>query len=178
LAYFDELRKSMTYLGKDERVFILGQAVGVPGTAMFNTLSEIDKEQILEMPVTEELQMGMAIGLALEGWVPVSIYPRWNFLLLAMNSLANHLDKLSELSNGRYKAKVIIRTSIGSERPLHPQYQHVGDFTDAFRLICKNIEIVRLEEPEEIFPAYEQALTRDDGKSTILVEFGDYYNEK
>ena len=28
------------------------------------------------------------------------------------------------------------------------------------------------------FPSYEKALNRTDGRSTILVEFGDYYNEK
>ena len=66
----------------------------------------------------------------------------------------------------------------GAERPLHPQFQHVGDFTDAFRLMCKNIEVIRLDEPEHIFPAYEKALTRTDGKSTIIVEYGDYYSEK
>ena len=61
---------------------------------------------------------------------------------------------------------------------LHPQFQHVGDYTEAFRLMCPNIEIIRLEEPEDIFPAYQKALTREDGKSTILVEYGDYYSEK
>ena len=74
--------------------------------------------------------------------------------------------------------KVIIRTSIGSQRPLHPQHQHVGDFTDAYSSMCKNIEFIRLDEPEQIFEAYKKAYTRTDGKSTILVEWGDYYNEK
>jgi hypothetical protein len=44
--------------------------------------------------------------------------------------------------------------------------------------MCCNIEVIRLDEPEEIFPAYEKALRRSDGKSTLLVEWGDYYNEK
>ena len=82
------------------------------------------------------------------------------------------------ISNNGYKTKVIIRTSIGSERPLHPQYQHVGDFTDAFRLILKNVDVVRLEEPEEILPAYKEAYEHVDGRSTLIVEYGDYYNEK
>jgi hypothetical protein len=82
------------------------------------------------------------------------------------------------MSNGGYKPKVIIRTGIGSERPLHPQHQHVGDFTEAFRLMCGNIEVIRLENPEDIMPAYTKALRREDGKSTIVVEYGDYYNEK
>ncbi len=82
------------------------------------------------------------------------------------------------MSNGGYQPKVIIRTGIGSKRPLHPQHQHVGDFTDAFRLMCQNIEVIRLDEPEHIFPAYKKALERTDGRSTIVVEYGDYYNEK
>jgi hypothetical protein len=77
-----------------------------------------------------------------------------------------------------FKTKAILRTGIGSERPLHPQHQHIGDFTDAFCLMLKNIEVIRLDEPEMIFPAYEKALNRTDGKSTILVEWGDFYSEK
>jgi hypothetical protein len=82
------------------------------------------------------------------------------------------------MSNGGYKSKAIVRTGIGAQRPLHPQHQHVGDFTEAIRMMCSTIEIIRLEEPKDIFQAYEWALLRDDGRSTIIVEYGDYYNEK
>ena len=178
MKYFDELCRAMEFLARDQRTMFLGQAVACPGTAMTNTLKNVAKDKLLELPVTEDLQMGMSTGLALTGVVPVSIYPRWNFLLCAVSQLVSHLDKLPAMSNGGYQPKVIVRTGIGSERPLHPQFQHVGDFTDAFRLMCKNIEIIRLDEPEHIFPAYQKALERTDGKSTIIVEYGDYYSEK
>jgi len=178
MKYFDELCRAMEYLAQDERVMFLGQAVEVPGTAMSNTLKNVAREKLLEMPVAEEMQMGITTGLALAGHVPVSIYPRWNFLLLAVNQLVNHLDKIPLMSQNGYQPRVIIRTGIGSERPLHPQHQHVGDFTEAFRLMCPHMEVIRLEEPEDIFPAYEKALTRNDGKNTILVEYGDFYGEK
>ena len=168
----------MEMIAQDERSFFIGQAVACPGTAMTTTLKNVPREKLLELPVAEEMQMGMSIGLALAGHIPVSIFPRWNFLLVGTNQLVNHLDKLSIMSNGGYQPKVIIRTGIGSVRPMHPQFQHVGDYTEAFRLMCPNVEIIRLEEPEDIFPAYKKALEREDGKSTILVEYGDYYNEK
>ena len=170
--------RAMEFLAQDERVLFMGQAVAAAGTAMSNTLKNVSKEKLLEMPVTEELQLGMATGMALAGQIPVSVYPRWNFLLLAVSQLVNHLDKLSVMSNGGYQPKVIVRTGIGSERPLHPQFQHIGDYTEAFRLMCINTEIIRLDEPEDIFPAYKKALERTDGKSTVVVEYGDYYNEK
>lgn len=178
MKYFDELKRSMEFLAADPRVLFLGQAVACPGTAMSNTLADVPLDKRLELPVDEEMQMGMANGLALAGHVPVSIFPRWNFLLLAMNQIVNHLDKFPLMSNGRCRPKVIIRAGIGSERPLHPQHQHIGDYTEALRSMCNNIEVIRLEEPQDVFPAYVKALQRTDGKSTLVVEYGDYYNEK
>ncbi len=168
----------MNYLSENKKTIFIGQAVEVPGTAMSNTLKEIDKKKLLELPVAEEMQMGMTTGLALDGNIPVSIFPRWNFLLLAMNQLINHLDKVNVMSNNLFEVKAIIRTGVGSQRPLHPQHQHIGDFTDAVRKMCSSIEVISLNDPEIIFPSYEKALNRTDGRSTILVEFGDYYNEK
>ena len=168
----------MEWLAGQEDTVFLGQAVADPGTAMSNTLKDVERNKLIELPIAEDMQMGMSIGLALDGFVPVSIYPRWNFLLLATNQLVNHLDRFSKITNSRAVPKVIIRTSIGSERPLHPQHQHIGDFTEAIQKMCTTIEVIRLEEPEDIFPAYEKALSRDDGRNTILVEYGDYYNEK
>jgi pyruvate/2-oxoglutarate/acetoin dehydrogenase E1 component len=176
LKYFDELKAAMEMLSNDSRVMFMGQAVEYAGTAMTNTLKDVPKEQLLEMPVFEDTQMGMTLGLALAGFIPVSIYPRWNFLICATNQLVNHVDKITMMSD--FKPRIIIRTSVGSERPLHPQHQHVGDYTDAFRLLCENIDVIRLEEPEDIVPAYAKAYERKDGKATILVEYGDYYNEK
>ena len=178
MKYFDELKKSMNYLAASEKTIFIGQAVEVPGTSMTNTLKEINPKKLLELPVAEEMQMGITTGLALDGNIPISIFPRWNFVLLAMNQLINHLDKVNIMSNNGFKTKAIIRTGVGSQKPLHPQYQHIGDFTDMVRKMCSSLDVIQLNEPEDIFPSYEKALNRDDGRSTILVEFGDYHNEK
>jgi|TARA_B100001971_G_scaffold114329_1_gene105255 pyruvate/2-oxoglutarate/acetoin dehydrogenase E1 component len=176
--YFQALSDAMTWLAEQGDTVFLGQAVEVPGTAMSNTLQQVDKAKLIEMPVAEEMQMGVSIGLAMAGTVPVSIFPRWNFLLLAVNQLVNHLDRMPKISNGGFSPKVIIRTSVGAERPLHPQHQHVGDFTDPFKAMLENIEVIRLQESEQIVNSYKRAYEREDGRSTILVEYGDYYNEK
>jgi pyruvate/2-oxoglutarate/acetoin dehydrogenase E1 component len=178
VKYFEELKRSMNFLAQDPRTIFLGQAVAVEGTTMSNTLKDVPSDRLLELPVAEEMQMGMTAGLALTGLVPVSIFPRWNFLLCAINQLVNHLDKIQVMSNGGYKTKAIIRTGIGSQRPLHPQHQHVGDYAEALRDMCTTIDVIRLDEPSDIFPAYQKALWREDGRSTILVEYGDYYGEK
>lgn len=176
--YFDELEKSMKYLGLKKNIIFIGQAVEYPGTAMSNTLKNVSKDKLLELPVAEEMQMGMTLGLAMGGNIPVSIFPRWNFLLYAVNQLINHVDKFKVMAGSKIKPKIIIRTSIGSQRPLHPQFQHIGDYSEAFKKMTTTIEIIKLREPKDIFPAYRKAFLRKDGKNTILVEYGDYYNEK
>ncbi len=95
MKYFDELKRAMDMLAGDPRVIFMGQAVEYAGTAMSNTLKDVPKEQLLEMPVFEDTQMGMTLGLALAGYIPVSIYPRWNFLVCATNQLVNHVQELS-----------------------------------------------------------------------------------
>ena len=176
--YFDELKRAMNYLGSQKKTIFIGQAVEVPGTAMSNTLLEVPKNKLLELPVAEEMQMGMTLGLAMDGNVPISIFPRWNFLLYGINQLINHIDKYNVMVGKENDIKVIIRTGIGSQRPLHPQHQHIGDFTESIEKMCTTIDIIKLVEPEDIFPAYEKAFNRKDGRNTIIVEYGDFYSEK
>ena len=168
----------MNYLGAQKNTIFIGQAVEMPGTSMSNTLSQIDKNKLMELPVAEEMQMGASLGLAMEGYIPISIFPRWNFLLYGVNQLINHIDKFQVMNGKKIKPKIIIRTSVGSQRPLHPQYQHVGDFTEGFKKMSSTLEIINLREAKNIFPSYKKAYSRKDNKCTILVEHGDFYSEK
>ena len=139
---------------------------------------DIEKTKRVELPVFEDTQLGMSIGMSLAGKKVISIFPRWNFLLCATNQLVSHLDKLPIISEGKVTPNILIRTAVGSQRPLFPGYQHIGNMSSAFREMLSNVEIIELFEPEDIFPAYKKAFERNDGKSTILVEFQDFYNEK
>ena len=175
--YIDELTRSMEYLGKFDNTIFVGQSVEVSGTAMRNTLLNIDDNKLVEMPVDEDFQMGLATGMALTGLIPISIFPRWNFLILATNQIVNHLDKLKEITQSKNPGKVIIRTGIGSVIPLHPGPQHTGDFTEAFKLMCPNLNIVRLDKTSVIFDEYQKAYERSDGVSSLLIEWSDKYND-
>ena len=81
------------------------------------------------------------------------------------------------MSLGKLKAKVIIRTSIGSKKPLNGGPQHTQDHTIALKKMLKNIEVVKLKKTNQIFKSYKKALKRKDMKSTLLIEYGDYYNK-
>jgi pyruvate/2-oxoglutarate/acetoin dehydrogenase E1 component len=175
--YMDEITRAMEYLGSQDDTIFMGQSVEVAGTAMRNSLLNVNPKRLLELPVEEDFQMGLSIGMALNGTVPISIFPRWNFLLLATNQIINHLDKLQDLTQTETPGKVIIRTGIGSENPLHPGPQHTGDFTAAFKLMCQRINVIRLDSADLIFDEYQKAYERTDGVSSLLIEWSDKYND-
>ena len=178
MGYKDELIRSMEWLAKKKKTIFLGQSIKYSGNAIYNTLKTISDDKKIEVPVVEELQMGMSTGLALDGYVPITCYPRFDFLLLACNQLVNHLDKINYMSKGAMKPKVIIRTSIGARKPLDGGIQHTQDHTEAFKKLLKNINVVSLIEPNEIFSAFKLAYERKDSKSTLIIERGDFYNQK
>lgn len=165
LIYKDELSEAMKDLAFDERVMFIGQGVEYPGTFMSTTLEGVPDGKKLEFPVAEETQLGVSIGLSLVGFIPITIYPRFNFLLCAMNQLVNHLDKM--------QPHVIVRVGVGSTKPLDPGSQHKGDMTEGFRLLMPNTPIIKLDSVESIIPEYRKALNRNG--PTILVEIADLY---
>lgn len=172
MRYKEEIIKAMSILAENSKVLFVGQNVAYPGSIIYPTLEHIPKEKKLEFPVAEEMQLGFCIGLALSGdYLPVCIYPRFDFLLLAANQLVNHLDKIEEMSHGQFKPKVIIRTCIGSKKPLNPGPQHCQDHTEALKALLTNVEVVKLTEAEEILPAYKQALGSE--RSSIIIELSE-----
>ena len=94
LKYKKELIRSMSFLAKNKKTIFIGQSVNYSGNAIFNTLSHIPKNKKIELPVFEEVQLGLSTGLALNGFIPITCFPRFDFLILAMNQLVNHLDKM------------------------------------------------------------------------------------
>lgn len=137
-----DLRKALEWLAKKPDVLFVGQGVGVcGGTRMSALFDGVPPEKRWEFPVAEELQCGVALGLSLEGFVPVAVFPRMNFLLRAMDQLVNHLDRLPLYSD--YRPRVIVLTSC-VRGALDAGPQHSDDLTDVLGLLLKTVTVHRL----------------------------------
>ncbi len=179
VSYFEEVRKGMKLLADDARTLFLGQSVRYESNAMFRTLEWeggkpiVPMDRRIELPVIEDFQMGLCIGMALQGYIPVSIFPRWDFLLLATNQLVNHLDKIPLTSY--YTPKVIIRTSVGASFPFSSGAQQSGDYAAAFRLMLKTVEVIELNSRFDVLKGYKHALAMNG--SCLVIERMDLYND-
>ena len=168
----------MKWLGEKDDTVFLGQACKVSGHAISSTLGEVPEEKRIELPVFEEMQMGISTGMALDGFVPVTMFPRFDFFILACNQLVNHLDKMRDMSKGEMTPRVIIRVAVGTKTPIDAGPQHTQNHTEAFRKMLTEVNVVEILEPEDVFPAFKEAYEMSDSKSTLIIEHGEYYGTK
>lgn len=148
----------MSALAEQPNVIFLGQGVLFGGVATHDAISHLDREIRIELPVSEELQLGVSIGLALQGFLPISVFPRVNFLWRAADQLINHLDKLEQMSQGQFRPKLIIRTRIGSTEPLNAGPQHTGNPVNALKGLIPNVELIDIWQKQDILQAYQRAV--------------------
>lgn len=156
----------MGLLAEHPQTLFIGQAVKYDGQAAFQTFSKVPMERRIEMPVIENTQLGICTGFALEHFIPICFYPRIDFLLLAMDQLVNHLDKMPLMSG--FKPKVIIRTAVGRSSPLNPGPQHTQNHTHALRQMLQTVDVHELFKADYIVPTYQKALESE--RSCIVVE--------
>lgn len=163
-------KKTMEYMAEKDDVVFIGQNLLEPKHQMTDDFVDINPSKIIEFPVAEEMQMGVSIGLALEGKVVVSVYPRFDFLILATNQIVNHLDKLNHLYRSGCPGRVIIRTSVGGRTPLDAGPQHTQDHTGAFKLMCPQLNIKKVDKSnlESYKNGYRAAYLLS--KNSIIIE--------
>ena len=62
--YKDALTDAMTFLGEKDNTVFIGQQIVYAGNPMSTTLGNVSKDKMIELPVMEETQMGMSMGIA------------------------------------------------------------------------------------------------------------------
>ena len=172
MTYKDRLCESMRLLARDKKRVFIGYNVLHGGRAN-GTLNDIPDSQLIETPVAENLVLGLAIGMAIDGWKPVVWIERFDFMLNASDAIVNHLDKLTEISAGEFSPAVIIRTCVGgSKNPLFSGPTHTQDLTESFSPMV-GFNVHPLKTPGAVISNYILAAQSD--QSWMMVEYRDLY---
>lgn len=164
LSYKDAMQLCMTELGHAGAIFI-GYNVR-NGNAM-GTLAGVNDKQKLETPVAENLMSGLAIGLSFEGFIPVVYFERHDFLLVAMDAIGNHIDKIERVSHGEFKVPVIIRAVTADAGPFYSGPTHSQDFTSVLKELV-DFSVIDPKSGEEVIQTFRTAINSN--KPVIVVE--------
>jgi pyruvate/2-oxoglutarate/acetoin dehydrogenase E1 component len=174
MNYQQAIKKEMEKLSRDKKVVFLGYNI-VNGSQAYGTLKDVPKEKCIEMPVAENLMVGMAIGMALEGLKPVIFFERHDFMLIALDALLNHADKIENMSKGQFKCPMIIRAPVGGTQPLNPGPQHTQDFTRIFKQMF-HFPVYCIKSIKDVEKYYK--IAEKFQQPVMLIEYKDLYSKK
>lgn len=117
ISYCEALNEAMFQeMERDPAVFVYG--IGVPDHKRIfgSTARLVEKfgpERCFDTPLSEDAMTGFGLGAAINGMRPIHIHGRIDFLLLAMNQLANMVSSYRYTSAGKLKVPLVIRAIIG-----------------------------------------------------------------
>ena len=118
LSYAEAIREALRQeMQRDERVFIIGEDVGVYGGAFGVTLGlveEFGEERVIDTPISELGIAGAITGAALTGMRPVGEIMFMDFTTLAAEQLVNQAAKIRFMFGGKVKVPFVLRTPAGS----------------------------------------------------------------
>jgi len=115
-ALREGLREEMA---RDERVFCIGEDIGIPGgwggafTVTLGLEQEF-RERLIDTPISENGFIGVALGTALMGMRPVADVQYGDFLLCAMDQIVNQIAKMRYMSGGRVSVPLVLRAPVGA----------------------------------------------------------------
>ena len=117
ISYCEALNEAMAQeMGRDSSVFVYG--IGVPDhkRVFGSTAGLVEKfgpERCFDTPLCEDSMTGFGLGAAINGMRPIHVHIRVDFLLLAMNQLANMVSSYRYVSGGKLSVPMVIRAVIG-----------------------------------------------------------------
>ena len=165
MKYREHIAEEMGWLAGQRHSVFTGEGI-INAGRMYNTLDMVPLRKCIEYPIAENLIASSAIGLALEGFRPIVVFQRMDFMLIAADAIINHMALIPQMSGGKVKLPIVIRAIIGSrDRRFDVGPQHNHDFTHIFEPYLATIKY----EPG----AYKGAYMSD--QPTLVIEDKDKY---
>jgi pyruvate/2-oxoglutarate/acetoin dehydrogenase E1 component len=128
LRYREALNQALKEeLARDERVFIIGEDIGVFQGAFKVTeglLEAFGEKRVRDTPISENTIVGVGVGAAMTGLRPIVELMTVNFSLLAMDQIVNHMAAIPYMFNGQVTVPMVVRMPQGAGHQLGPTHSH------------------------------------------------------
>jgi pyruvate dehydrogenase E1 component beta subunit len=161
---------------RDEKVFILGEEVGVWGGTYAVTKGFYDhfgEKRVRDTPIAEAAIIGAAIGAAMVGLRPVAELMTINFAFVAMDHIVNEAPKLHTMFGGQIKVPMVIRTAGGGGRQLGATHSQTPDVIFAH---FPGLKVVSPGTPADAKGLLKTAIRSDD--PVMFIEHAAMYQVK
>lgn len=118
MSYAEAIRDALDIaLEADDRVFLMGEDIGVYGGAFQVTGDLVHKygeDRVVDTPISELGGAGVAVGAALNGMRPILEFQFSDFAALALEQIVNQAAKIRYMLGGAVSVPVVMRFPAGS----------------------------------------------------------------
>ena len=118
LTYAQAIQEALAIaMEADDRVFLMGEDVGVYGGAFQVTgdlVNRFGADRVIDTPISELGGAGVAVGAALTGMRPIFELQFSDFVTLAMEQIVNQAAKLRFMLGGSVSVPMVVRLPSGS----------------------------------------------------------------
>jgi pyruvate dehydrogenase E1 component beta subunit len=138
-------------MADDDAVLVLGEDVGVNGGVFRATDGLFDRfggDRVVDLPLSEALFAGLAVGLGAQGFRPVVEYQFMGFMYPAIDQLVNHAARLRHRTRGRLSCPIVLRTPYGAG--VHAP-EHHSESTEALFAHIPGIRVVIPSSPRTAY---------------------------
>jgi 2-oxoisovalerate dehydrogenase E1 component beta subunit len=133
----------------DDRVILLGEDVGARGGVFRISdgwLDEFGESRIIDTPLAESGIVGIAIGMALHGLLPVAEIQFADFIHPAFDQIVSEAARIRYRSNGDFGVPLVIRTPCGGG--IHGALYH-SQSIEAFYAHVPGLKVVMPSTPSD-----------------------------
>lgn len=137
MQYCEAILAGFEYvMERDKKCLTIGQGLWSPwyvGRSMDGLDKKFGVHRVIDTPVSEQATTGMAVGAALNGYRPIVIHPRMDFMILATDQIVNQAAKWHHMLGGGASPSMVVRGIVnrGGEQgaqhsqALHSWYAHI-----------------------------------------------------
>lgn len=163
-------------MARDEKVFILGEDVGVMGGAMAVTRNLYGKyggKRVMDTPISESAILGGGLGAALTGLRPVVEIMFIDFFGVCMDQVLNQISKVRYMLGGQVKVPLVIRTQGGAGKSYAAQH---SQSLESWFVNMPGIKVVMPSTSKDAKGLLKASIREDN--PVIFIEHKFIYNEK
>lgn len=117
MRFIEALREGLREeMESDSSVFLIGQDIGVNGGVFRVTdglQAQFGPERVIDSPLAESGQVGVAVGAALNGMRPVVEIQFADFIFPAFNQLVSEAARMYYRTNGDFRVPLVVRAPYG-----------------------------------------------------------------
>src|ERR1041384_3116968 len=146
----------------DDRVGVLGEDVGARGGVFRITegfLEEFGERRVIDTPLAESGIVGVAIGMALHGLLPIAEIQFAGFIPPAFDQIVSEAARMRYRSNGAFGVPLVIRTPYGGG--VHGALYH-SQSIEAFYAHVPGLKVVMPSTPADAAGLLRSALRDPD----------------